>query len=272
MIRGWYLEDPNQPHAVPPRSRIPPFMVGLLVGVTLVIISLLGFQLFSKSDPGVTVQSVPVTVDATVPVTSAPATASTTTPSTTTTLPAPTSLPEIQAVGVTLPIADLPLTNTGIGPINFGDPALDALGKLVASLGLPSEDTGLITATGEYGACLGDPARAVRWGPLVAVVILDGTGAEVFAGYRLSLAYGGLEERAAAISTLSGLRAGDTVTTMEAIYSSFHIAYLEMEDIGLGFELRRAEGDVLLLRGPVTSAEESGRVTGIFSPDACGNV
>ena len=31
----WPLEDPSQPPATPPRSNIPPFLIGLLVGVTL---------------------------------------------------------------------------------------------------------------------------------------------------------------------------------------------------------------------------------------------
>ncbi len=269
---GWPLEDPRIPHATPPRSRIPPFLVGALVGIILAGVSILGFQLFSRTDD-TSAATTPTVPEAAAPVvtTVASATSSSTTIATpTSTLPpAPTTVPEIVPVGVSLPIADLRLSSGGIGPIDFGEPADQALGKLAASLGPPDSDTGLVSATGEYGACVGTPERIVRWGPLAAIVTADETQQQVFSAYRLNLGFGGLESKAAAITTLSGLRAGDTIGTLESIYASFYIEYLEFDDIGLAFELRRTEGEQLLLRGPVTAADDTGRVTGIYSPDAC---
>lgn len=276
----WPLEHPDQPLAPPPRSTIRPFLVGLVVGIALAAVSIVVFQIFS---PDGTPTAVPtsattsVPVETTLPDTSVPPQATTSTSSTTTTTtttPVPSTLTSVPAdpiepVGDPLAISDLRLAAGGIGPILIGRPAAEALGRLVASLGPPDGDSGVTVATGAFGACAGEPVRVVRWGPLAAIVTYDADGAGLFSAYRLDLSLGGLDSRAATISTLSGLRAGDTVTDLQRIYADFTIEYVDEPGIGPIFELRQIGETALLIWGPVTSFEDDGLVTGIYSTDAC---
>jgi hypothetical protein len=71
------------------------------------------------------------------------------------------------------------------------------------------------------------------------------------------------------MSTLSGLRVGDTVDQLETIYSGFVIEYVIDPSAGLTFELRSQRGGELLLWGPVESQDAEALVTGIYSPDSC---
>ena len=92
----------------------------------------------------------------------------------------------------------------------------------------------------------------------------------MLAAFRLDSTLGGLDTRAATISTLSGLRAGDAVSELESIYGGdFSIDLLEDNGEGTIFELRRSTEADLLLWGPISSVEEDGTILGIFSPDAC---
>ncbi|MDH3731349.1 MAG: hypothetical protein OES13_09550, partial [Acidimicrobiia bacterium] len=85
----------------------------------------------------------------------------------------------------------------------------------------------------------------------------------------LDLGFGDLESLAADLRTVSGLRAGDSVSDLESIYAdAFTVTYEVDPESGLEFQLRGDDGS-LLLHGPVTSADADGRVGGIFSPDAC---
>lgn len=272
-----YLEDPNQPAARPPRSRVPPFLVGLVVGVGLAVASVAIFQLFSTENepagPG-TVAS-PTTVPTTVP----PQTTSTSSTTTTTTTlpPAPstTVLPTepIEAVGRPLEVDDLRMASNGLGSdVIVGRPSSEALGRLVASLGPPDEDSGVIVTDGQFGACPGDRVRLVRWGPLMTVNVVDAEGDATFGGYRLDLSLGGLESRASTLSTLSGMRAGDSVADLYGIYEEFTVEIFDEPEAGLLYEIRRPGDDQALLRGPVTSAADDGIVTGIWAPDACGSL
>ncbi len=269
----WPLEDPGVPPARPPGSSFGPFLVGLLVGVVLAIVSVVGFQVFRRT-PAVetTVPAAGAAVTTAPQPTSAPTTAPPVSTATSvapaTTLPS--EVPPIEPSGTPLDLRDLRLAANAIGPIGFGAPAPQALGRLVSSLGEPTTDTGDFVSSGEMGTCPGDTIRVATWGPLAAVAIPGGDG-QVLGGFRLDLALGGLETRAATISTLSGLRAGDTVEEMQTIYEDFTIDFIEEPDLGLIFELRRANEADLLLWGPVTSDEPDGIVTGIFSPDPCGS-
>ncbi len=269
----WPLDDPGTPSARPPGSGFRPFLIGLVVGVVLAVVSVVGFQLLrpAEDDVPVTVPAAGGTTPPEVTPTTTPAStpASTTVP--TTAPPATTPVeaaPEIEPVGTPLDIDGLRLAANRIGPIEFGTPESEALGRLVASLGPPDADTGPIGSTGEMGTCTDEPIRVVRWGPLAVVAVPSETGS-VLGGFRVDLALGGLDSRAATVQTLSGLRAGDTVADLQRIYSDFTIDFLEEPQLGLIFELRQAGTTDLLLWGPVTSAEEDGRVTGIFSPDPC---
>ncbi len=270
----WPLDDPGTPSARPPGSGFRPFLIGLVVGVVLAVVSVVGFQLLrpDESDAPTTVPAAGGTTPAEVTPTTTPATtlAGTTVP--TTEPPATTPVeppPEIEPVGTPLDIDGLRLAANRIGPIDFGTAETEALGRLVASLGPPDADTGPIGSVGEMGTCTDEPIRIVSWGPLAVVTVPSETGS-VLGGFRVDLALGGLDSRAATIQTLSGLRAGDTVADLQRIYSDFTIDFLEEPQLGLIFELRQAGTTDLLLWGPVTSAEEDGRVTGIFSPNPCG--
>jgi hypothetical protein len=157
-------------------------------------------------------------------------------------------------------MSSLTLKASGIGPILIGEPATNAIGRLVASLGRPEE---IGAASDELGLCPGEEGRYVRWAGLTAVVsgsLEDGT----FAGYRY------IEEAVPTMhldfSTPSGLRLGDSVASLSEVYSSYQIDYVTD---GSGTMFRLSDADGLLLWGPLSSAEPTGRVEGIHSPDAC---
>ena len=261
------LEDPMIPHATPPRS---PLLMGLIVGLFLVILSIAAFQLIGQDDNGDTGAT-----GTTVPGETATTDASDTTadPSATTSEPpssADEDLPEFTASGNAVEIADLTLAVDSIGPIQLGTGANRSIGRLIASLGPPDEDSGAVESTGDYGTCPGDTERIVRWGPLVAIVIVDDDGSQILAGYRLDTDYGGLGAPSAALKTLSGLKLGAPVERLESIYEGFDISYVPHPDLDEIFELRSANTGNLLLWGPLGASQGSGGyIRGIYSPDAC---
>lgn len=250
----------------PARSFV--WLIPTLVAIAaLVVLALFGFGVLDgASQPtaqGTTVPLTPTsapappTTAAPVPTTAAPAPTTTTSTTTTTTIPGTASL---ASVGDPISSSSLKLRSGGIGPIDFGTPADDAIGRLVASLGEPDE-TG---AAGEdFGLCEGEEGRFARWAGFTAVVsglFDDGT----FAGYRF-------DEQAVptyhlGLATPSGIRLGDSVATLESTYAAYQIDYTTIGGTEV-FLLSDADG--LLLWGPVTSSEESGRVDGIYSPDSC---
>ncbi len=264
----WPLDDPGS--GGPPRttpSSLPPFLVGLIVGLSLAAVSIVGFLLFRRDDGG----SVAAPIAETTTTTTGATTSTVTTLVIPTTEAPATTLPPvaIAAVGDPLALEDLAMGSSGLGDLTFGDAGDTVLGRLVATFGQPNEDTGTFISSGDLGTCDGDPIRFVRWGPL-GVIILNPDTAPTFAAYRLDLDFGDLESLAAELRTVSGLRAGDTVETLEATYAdTFTVTYEVDPDLGLGFQLRGSDGS-LLLHGPVTSAEPDGRVSGIYSRDACG--
>jgi hypothetical protein len=253
---------------------VPPFLIGIVVGVSLAVASVAIFQLFSADDEPTVPTPAAAATSSTEP---APTTTvATTTTSTTTTTLAPaastTILPTepIQAVGNPLEIDDLRMASNGLGfDVTIGRPMAEALGRLVASLGPPDEDSGVIVTDGRFGACPGDTVRLVRWGPLMTISTVDADGSSTFAGYRLDLSLGGLESRASTLSTLSGLRANDTVADLNAIYDDFTVEIFDEPGAGLFYEILPEGEDRVLLRGPVTSADDEGIITGIWAPDAC---
>lgn len=267
------LEDPTVPPAAPPRS---PLLTGLIVGLLLVVLSIAAFQLIGSDDgdpttgPTVTTSQAPGT-------TSGQAGGGTTTtadPGDTTTSVPPNSagidLPEFVEAGNPVDIADLTLAVDSLGPIQLGTSAPRSVGRLIASLGEPDEDSGAVISTGAYGSCEGDIERIVRWGPLVVVVIVDADRTQTLGGYRLDLSYGGFNSPTADLQTLSGLQLGNSVAQLERIYDGFDIQYLAHPDLENIFELRSANTGNLLLWGPISSPDDSGFVRGIYSPDACG--
>ncbi|MDJ0664676.1 MAG: hypothetical protein QNJ75_08960 [Acidimicrobiia bacterium] len=271
------LEDPALPPATPPRS---PLLTGLILGLLLVVLSIAVFNL-TQDDEAAEADATETTVttsadsdDADQQPTTTSADDGTPAESTsTTTTEAPIEFDPYSAVGQPLALGDLTLQTAGIGEIRLGNDAADAVGKLVATLGEPTSDTGPITATGEYGACEGGTVRIVKFGALAAVVVIDDDGTETFAGYRLDLTY---DEAATSVAvdleTLSGLKLGYSVTQLRDIYSAFDVEIVADSDYGRVFELRGTSGN-LLLWGPVLDSGDEGTDTimGIYSADASDN-
>lgn len=267
------LEDPMVPQAAPPRS---PLLTGLIVGLLLVVLSIAAFQLIGSDEDGDSTAATSTTTQAPDdPDTTTGTTSDTTTDpggSSTTNPPgsAGVDLPEFVANGSPVAIADLTLAVDSLGPIQLGTSAPRSVGRLIASLGPPDEDTGAVISTGAYGSCEGDTERIVRWGPLAVVVIVDEDRTQTLGGYRLDLSYGGFDSPTADLQTLSGLQLGNSVAQLERIYDGFEIEYLAHPELDNIFELRSANTGNLLLWGPISAADDSGFVQGIYSPDACG--
>jgi hypothetical protein len=188
----------------------------------------------------------------------------------TTTTPPPTTVPtttipassQIGVFGDPVPISRLTLKADGIGPIEVGTPASEAIGRLVASLGTP-EAIGI--AGQEYGLCADEDGRVIRWAELN--VIVSGTLVEgLFVGYRYeeqSVPTGTID-----LATPSGIHLGDDIATLNEVYARYSISY---ETVGGESTFRLSQNEELLLWGLVSSTEENGRIEGIYSPPACGS-
>lgn len=258
------LEDPAVPVAAPPRS---PLLTGLIVLLLLVVVSIAAFNFLSDDETDPTAApTTTVVASSAAPSSTAGGTATTSQPPDTTEDPGAGFAP-YEAKGAAIPISELKLAVDAIGPIALGEPAADAIGQLIASLGDPDEDSGPVTSTGAYGSCDGATERIVRFGALVAVVVVDPNGDETFGGYRLDLAYGGLSSDAVELETVSGLKVGNSVGRLQDVYERFDVKILADADLGDIFELRNSSG-ALLLWGPLSEAD--GFIRGIYSPDACG--
>ena len=275
---------PRRPTTSQPQPN--PWLVGMAIAAVLAAVSVIAFGLFSSPSTAVaggTVTTV-ATGDTSTAATNADGTTTDTnadgtttagtnadgTPTATTeaTLPGGGDAPSIGAVGDPIPIGQLTMSSDDIGPLDFGNPGNDVLGRLVSTFGQPTDDTGFIVGNGSFGECPGDSIRVVRWGPLNIVTRGEASN-HVFVSYRMDLRYGGITSPTTDMSTVSGLRVGDTVGQLEDTYGDFLIEYIVDQDVGLTFELRAGAGGDLLLWGPVDSQAADALVTGIYSPDAC---
>jgi hypothetical protein len=255
-----------------------PWLVGLAVAVVLAAVSIIAFGLLSP-DEGTAASTSSSTTEGGGSSTTEGGGSSTTEEGgstttdgggtvTTTSLPDGTT-PPITPVGEAIPITELQMTTNDIGPLDLGGDGDEVLGRMAATFGEPTEDTGFMVGSGSFGECAGDPVRVVRWGPLNIVVVGE-PGDNIFASYRMDLRYGGITSPTTDIQTRSGLRVGDTVGQLQEIYSGFSIEFVVDPDVGLVFELREQLGGDLLLWGPVESQDEDALVTGIYSPNSCG--
>jgi hypothetical protein len=268
------LEDPGLPPATPPRS---PLLTGLILGLLLVVLSIAIFNLTrddktsASEDPTATTAAATATTgtEDTSPETTEGTSA---TEDTTTTTEAPATFDPYEAVGNPILPANLKLETGGIGEVRLGTPGAEAVGKLIASLGEPTSDTGPIAPTAEYGAnCTDRQVRIVKFGALAAIVIVDADETETFAGYRLDLTYDGASTSVAAdLETLSGLKLGNSVVDLRRIYDGFDVQLVSDPDLGRIFELRSGNTGNLLLWGPVTDTGNEGTdtIAGIYSVDA----
>ncbi len=256
-------------------------LVGLAVGLVLATVSVIAFFMLTGNDDTVaitttTTQATTTTTDGSATTTTTDTTGTTgttdatgtTAPGTTVTIPGQDDI-TITPVGTPIPIAELTMSSNDIGPLDFGADADQVLGKLAATFGQPTDDTGFIVGSGSFGECPGESIRVVSWGPL-RIIVLGESGNATFEAYRLDLRYGGITSATTDLATKSGLRVGDTVGTLLSIYAGYVIEYPIDPDVGLTFELRSSQSDDLpLLWGPIDSQAEDALVTGIYSPNSC---
>ena len=145
----------------------------------------------------------------------------------------------------------LTLKAGGIGPIETGTPANEALGRLVASLGIP-EEVGV--AGTDHGLCEGDDGRYARWAQLTVIVlgtVADGT----FVGYRYQEPT--VPTSLINLATPSGIRLGDDIAALNETYASFTITYETVAGATTLPPLRRCGASVMGVRcrRPMTTAE-----------------
>ena len=267
---------PRRP--VPPDPQPNPWLVGMAIATVLAALSVISFGLLAPDGTAQAGTSSPTTAPTTgdtaddttdtTPGDTTETTTGDTTGGTQSTLPGSSDAPTIAPVGVPIAINELTMSSNDIGPLEFGDPGNDVLGRLVSTFGQPTDDTGFIVGNGSFGECPGDSIRVVRWGPL-NIVTRGEPSNHVFVSYRMDLSYGGITSPTTDMATLSGLRVGDTVGELESIYEDFNIQYVVDQDVGLTFELRASSGGDILLWGPVDSQAPDALVTGIYSPDPC---
>jgi predicted nucleic acid-binding Zn ribbon protein len=241
-----------------------PFLAGLAI-ILLLAATTVGIVSVLRSDPQpITTSPAPATIIPAEPTTAPPAT--TLAPTTS----SPTTAVLIPPQGEAIPVDELRLEVSAIGPLDFGQPGDEVLGRLAASLDQPNEDSGAITSDGAYGTCPSQQIRLVRWGPLVVVTTLDQSQTGTFVGYRLDQSNLQQEESspASGIRSLSGLALGDTVATLESIYEDLRTEFRDHPEVGTIYEILDSAG-VVLLWGPVTSPEPDGTVRGIYAPDSC---
>lgn len=180
----------------------------------------------------------------------------TTSTPTTTTVPWPaadTWLP----VGDPIPTPELALKASGIGPIALGTPIAEAAGALVSSLGQAD------TAGFDASICSHAELYWLTWGDLLG--IFDGYSDDAeFIAYRYQ--NDATETPDPVLETLSGIRLGDTVETLQNTYVTYTVSF---EVIDGKDHFRLSDGGDPLLWGPLSSSEPDGIVEGIYSPDPC---
>lgn len=145
----------------------------LLILSGTVLVMVIAVILLAAADDGAGDVAVTTSTDASTTTTRA----STTTEPTTTTAPVGTTssstTTEPTTTTSTLPdTTDLVLRPDGIGPLAFGADADRVVERLTGYLGPPDDDTGWVDVS-EYGACIGDTVRFVRWASL-RIFLTDG--------------------------------------------------------------------------------------------------
>ena len=263
------MEPPTTPPAQPPGS---PLLTGLIIGLLLIALSVAVFQLLSPDDGDTVAGTTTTTADPNASTTTADPNASTTSSSSTTSLPNgdpyPAVPPAFDVDRLKLITNGMRINDNDVKDLEVGDAADTAIGRLVASFGDPTEDTGWQVSTGQFGVCAGELERVVHFGPYAAVVTKPG-GNEIYDGYRFDLTFGDLSNPAAGLETLSGLTIGDTVATLKSIYSGELVEFLTDPSLGDIYEVRGSTSGTLLLWGPVEGPADEDRVVGIYAPDSC---
>ncbi|RPI23969.1 MAG: hypothetical protein EHM57_03290 [Actinobacteria bacterium] len=275
------LGDPDEfladwdPWSVPtakPGDRMRWLIPGVLAGAVVIVYAMI-FLGFLDGGPTPTTSAAPET---TIPPTTTAAPATTAPIVTTTVAAAPTTTEattattsttlvdfasQITPSGEAVPLNRLTLRSSSIGPIEFGTPAAEAAGRLLASLREP--DTSGVAGS-ELGLCPGETGFWLRWGELTTVFRGDPENG-TFVAYRYATPEGPATSHLE-LTTLSGLRLDGSVEDLETTYSQFTIRY---EDVAGTPHYSVLDGEELLLWGPVSSTEPSGTIEGIHSPEPC---
>ena len=265
------MEPPTTPPAPPPGS---PLLTGLIIGLLLISLSVAVFQLL-RGDDDITAAGTTTTTAEGTETTTTDGTGTTTTDGTgtTTSVPATDPYPPVEPP---IPVEDLKLITDGmrvndndIPDIVFGTDAETAIGRFTASFGEATNDTGWQVSTGGSGVCVDDPERIVTFGTYAAIVTKPG-GQEVYNGYRQDLTFADdITHPSASLETLSGLRVGDTVETLQAIYSGQNVSFSVDPKLGDVYLVESSSSGKLLLWGPVGGDQPDDIVVGIYAPDIC---
>ncbi len=264
------MEPPTTPPAQPPSS---PLLTGLIIGLLLIALSVAVFQLLGQ-DEGDTVAGTTSTSSGTETTTTDGSGTTTTSDGsdTSTTIPATDPYPPVDPA---IPVDKQKMITNGmrvndndIPDIVFGADADTAIGRFVASFGAATNDTGWQVSTGGFGVCAGDLERVVYFGTYAAIVTKPG-GQEIYNGYRQDLVNGDVTHPAASLETLSGLRVGDTVETLQEIYKGETVSFSVDPKLGDVYLVEGSSSGNLLLWGPVEGENATDRVVGIYAPDVC---
>jgi hypothetical protein len=264
------MEPPTTPPAQPPSS---PLLTGLIIGLLLVALSVAVFQLLGREDDGTAAGTtttasgdLTTTTDGSVTTTTGDGSVSTTS------IPSADPYPPVDPP---IPVEDMKMITNGmrindndIPDIEFGADADTAIGRFVASFGPSTDDTGWQVSTNGYGVCAGDLERIVTFGTYAAIVTKPG-GQELYNGYRQDLVYGDVTHDAASLETLSGLKLGDTVATLQDIYAGETVSFQVDPKLGDVYLVEGSSSGNLLLWGPVEGEDTGDRITGIYAPDVC---
>ena len=275
-IREIPISEP-EPAPAPKRSwRLPLIITSAAVAVYAIVFATLiagsGPEDPAAAPPATTTVNDPAaTTIATEPSSAGPF--PTTAPAQTTLTPPPTTVveittppaPTIPPVGDPIALEDLALGAFALGPLDFNDGDINALGRLVSTFGQPDEAYPI----GEPdGLCPTESGTAARFGWLTAF-LRDEDGTDVLVGYRLEEPVeGGLGHPTAELKTISGAVIGDTIEEWNTIYRAFG-GVIEQEVDGTPvLLLLRLSDERTLLWGPLTDGDPV-LVTGVFSPRPC---
>ena len=260
--------------AAPPRAK--PrwlFPVGITAIAVIVYIFVLAvvmstnreeepFPLAAASTTTIDVPQTATTFAEPAPVTTSPAPAATTIapPSTTTTQPPP----PIPASGEPIPLEDLSLGASALGPLDFGATNTNPLGRLVATFGQPDE---IFPISEADGLCALEQGSAARFGWLT-VLLRDEAGTDVLVGYRLEEpASGSIGHPTSELRTISGAAIGDSIGDWEATYRTSVVTTTEIDGQSFLMLLHSRNGTTLLW-GPL-SGDDPPEMLGIYSPRPC---
>lgn len=213
--------------------------------------------------------TVATTVALTTPATTLPAATTTPPPPATTTPPATTAPPPtvafIEPSGDVIATSEMRIFERGFGPLEFGGDGANAVGRLVATLGQPDQDTGQLPAVeGEGGFCAGEMQRQVRWGSLSIFNRVGEDGSETLASVHLMSSNASDPDPGGSAGTLSGLKLGATLGELTSLYDGFTINV----SADSTYEVRASSDGRLLLWGSTTGSDPD-LVTSIRSPLRC---